>query len=31
MDSLSSGRVAQTLQRLLAEAEIADKGLMDQF
>lgn len=31
MDSLSSGRVAQTLQRLFQEAEQADKGLMDQF
>ena len=31
MDSLSHGRVAQTLQQLFSEAEQADKGLMDQF
>lgn len=31
MDSLSSGRVAQTLHHLFQEAERADKGLMDQF
>ena len=31
MDSLSSGRVAQTLQRLFAEAELADRALMAQF
>lgn len=31
MDSLSTGRVAQTLQRLLKEAEQADQPLMEQF
>lgn len=31
MDSLSSGPVAQTLQRLFREAALADRGLMDQF
>ncbi|MBN3727014.1 O-methyltransferase [Burkholderia sp. Ac-20379] len=31
MNSLSSGRVAQTLQRMLAEAEQADAALMAQF
>jgi predicted O-methyltransferase YrrM len=31
MDSLSTGRVALTLQRLFQEAERADQGLMDQF
>lgn len=31
MDSLSTGRVAQTLQRLFKEAEQADRVLMEQF
>jgi predicted O-methyltransferase YrrM len=31
MDSLSTGRVAQTLQRLFKEAEQADRALMEQF
>ena len=31
MDSLSTGRVAQTLQRLFQEAEAADRPLMAQF
>jgi predicted O-methyltransferase YrrM len=31
MDSLSTGRVAQTLQRLFQEAEQADRPLMQQF
>lgn len=31
MDSLSTGRVAQTLQRLFLEAEAADRPLMAQF
>lgn len=31
MDTLSSGRVADTLQRLLIEAEQADRALMEQF
>lgn len=31
MDSLSTGRVAQTLQRLFREAEQADRALMEQF
>jgi predicted O-methyltransferase YrrM len=31
MDSLNTGRVAQTLQRLFEEAEQADRALMEQF
>lgn len=31
MDSLSTGRVADTLQRLYQEAEHADRALMEQF
>lgn len=31
MDALSSGRVAQTLQRLFEEAEQADRALMERF
>lgn len=31
MDSLSTGRVARTLQRLFQEAEQADRALMEQF
>ncbi|MFL9924088.1 class I SAM-dependent methyltransferase [Herbaspirillum lusitanum] len=31
MDSLSTGRVADTLQRLFKEAELADRALMAQF
>jgi len=31
MDSLSTGRVAQTLQQLFEEAEQADRALLEQF
>jgi len=31
MDSLSTGLVAQTLQRLFTEAEQADRALMEQY